>query len=926
MSYTTVFSLEQIILQLQTQWGDDDEGSTRHWHDASITYSMPDLPPLAEMLGYQPMTPGQEAFAREAFELWDDLIAISLNESSSPFAQITMVYASPTKRSYTDMYHDDGVMESASIVLSTTRAILQEGTLDYGRGFRTYVHEIGHSLGLSHPGTYDSGDDDPDRYIDDAEYSQDTEQFTLMSYFDAGSESNTPMHQGFTASTPLLHDIAAIQAIYGADMTTRTGDTVYGFNSNAGRGAFDFTQNTRPVVAIWDAGGNDTLDTSGFTDDQFIDLHAGSFSNVGRLINNLAIAYNVVIENAIGGSAIDIMHGNHVANRLEGRAGNDALDGHEGADTMIGGPGDDGYVVDTADSWTTGEVVVYTFGDQVIEAANEGRDSVASYISYALPANVEELRLVGDVALNGSGNELDNFLWGNDRANHLDGRAGSDVIDGRAGADVMAGGAGDDVYYVDTDGSWIEIEGRDGSSWSFYIQGDRVIEHAGEGTDLVHATFDYTLPDNVEDLVLDGFSGLDGFGNGLDNHLVGNFAGNGLEGRAGNDRMDGGGGADTMTGGAGNDTYWVDHAGDQVIEASGEGTDLVNSAVSFTLGANVENLILTGAAVNGTGNGLANVIGGNDAANVLDGAGGADWLVGDGGNDTYQVDNVGDQVFEASGAGTDLVYSSVSFTLGENVERLTLTGATNLNGTGNGLGNTITGNAGANVLDGGAGGDLMTGGAGNDTYIVDAISAVPFFSDQVVEASGQGTDLVRSSVSFALGAHVENLILTGSAAITGTGNALANSITGNNGANLLDGSDGSDTLSAGAGNDTLDGGNGIDTLTGGAGHDNFRFATPVSPAGKLGSANADRIIDFSVADDTIQLSHTIFTALATFGALAAEAFHMGAAAHDADDRIVYDSSTGYLMYDADGIGAGLAATFALLTTGLALTHQDFLVV
>ena len=195
-----------------------------------------------------------------------------------------------------------------------------------------------------------------------------------------------------------------------------------------------------------------------------------------------------------------------------------------------------------------------------------------------------------------------------------------------------------------------------------------------------------------------------------------------LSGLGGNDTLNGGGGNDTMAGGAGNDTYGVDSTGDVVIEAAGEGADLVQALVSYTLGANVENLTLTGiAAINGTGNALANTLTGNSGNNVLDGGAGSDKMIGGAGDDTYFVDNAGDTVTEGVGAGNDTVVSTLAaYALGTNVENLTLAGVAAINGTGNTVANTLTGNDAANVLSGLAGNDVLNGGAGNDTLIAGA--------------------------------------------------------------------------------------------------------------------------------------------------------------------------------------------------------------
>ncbi|MHC2018758.1 calcium-binding protein [Methylobacterium sp. CM6247] len=298
------------------------------------------------------------------------------------------------------------------------------------------------------------------------------------------------------------------------------------------------------------------------------------------------------------------------------------------------------------------------------------------------------------------------------------------------------------------------------------------------------------------------------------------------------------------------------------------------------------------------GKGGDDTLTGGRGDDLLDGGAGVDRMTGGLGNDTFVVDNVLDQAIEAAKQGIDLVKSSVSFTLGANVENLTLTGASGLNGYGNELANTLTGNAGSNILDGKGGIDTMRGGAGNDVYYVDNAK------DQVSEAASQGNDKVISGVSYALaaGQAIETLqAATGKASITLTGNEKANALIGNAGANRLDG------------------GTGKDMLTGGAGADTFVFST------KLGSANVDHISDYAATGDTFELAQGVFKAL-TLGDLAASAFKdIASGAVDTSDRILYNHGTGELYYDADGNGAAKAILFAIVDTKVTLNYHDFLI-
>ncbi len=305
-----------------------------------------------------------------------------------------------------------------------------------------------------------------------------------------------------------------------------------------------------------------------------------------------------------------------------GLGGNDGIDGGLGADIMYGGLGSDTYRVENED-------------DQAIELLDEGTDTVSASIDWTLGAHLEILKL-RDLAIVGTGNELDNQIVGNSKNNELFGMDGDDSLDGGAGSDVMTGGAGSDNYYVDT------LAGPGAA-------GDVVIENASGGTDKVIASVNWILGANFENLTLTG-SAISGRGNSLNNYIKGNALANQLYGFEGTDTLDGLEGGDTMDGGGGNDTYVVDDAEDFVIELLTGGVDRVLTTATHTLAENVENLTLKasvavdGNGIDGTGNGLNNTITGNADGNVLSGLGGVDRINGGEGNDVH-----------IGGAGNDII-------------------------------------------------------------------------------------------------------------------------------------------------------------------------------------------------------------------------------------------------------------------------------
>lgn len=572
--------------------------------------------------------------------------------------------------------------------------------------------------------------------------------------------------------------------------------------------------------------GNDTYNVG--TEDTVVELAEGGIDTV-RIATSFTLMDNV--ENLVlTETAATSGTGNALDNTIMGNTSSNRIDGGAGNDTMIGGGGGDIYLVDQA-------------GDTVVEAEGQGTDLVLASVSHALAANVERLTLTGSAAIDATGNELANQLVGNTADNVLDGRGGDDSLTGGLGNDTYVFGRGYGNDSVTEDG--VTLSNMDEvlftpdvlpSDVTLALSGGALEIRIAGTTDVMRIAFWMTESRAVERLRF-----ADGTIWGLP-EIMSRIP-------VVDDFMFGGFGADTFAGGLGNDTYWANDAGDIFVERANEGVDTVRSSIHHTLAEHIENVALIGtAAINATGNELANSISGNTGDNRLDGKAGDDTLTGGEGNDTYLfgrgygqdtvTDTAGSLDMVQLGAGVtandirlsartnDLVLTIGGtadqavlanwFTSQDTVEEVrfadgTVWTAQHLKAL------TSVSTDGMDHFSGTVGADAMAAGAGDDIYDVNHAG------DLVTESSAGGLDSVLASVSTTLFSNVENLTLTGTAAIDGTGNELANSITGNAQANVLSGAAGSDLLIGGAGSDTLDGGTGTDTLQGGDGADVYIF-------------------------------------------------------------------------------------------------------
>jgi Ca2+-binding RTX toxin-like protein len=449
----------------------------------------------------------------------------------------------------------------------------------------------------------------------------------------------------------------------------------------------------------------------------------------------------------------------------------------------------------------------------------------------------------------------------------LTGPAGNDTLYGFNTDDTMNGLGGDD-----------SLNGGNGN--------DTLL--GGSGNDYLHG-----IAGNDS---LDGGIGNDYlYGGDGNDTLLGGEGQDVLYGGAGNDVLDGGLGAgDTLMGDAGDDIY---------LFAAGDGNTTISN---YDTSANHQDVLRFATGINP--NGVLATRSGDSLLLTLQNTGEVITI-------QNQFTSGNQYLLNAIEFADNTIWNATTFA--QKVLQGTA-GADNIRGfatddTINGLnGNDyLYGLEGNDILDGGTGQDYLFGGIGNDIYYLD--STVDIVTDNLNE----GIDTINTKLTHILPTNVENLILTGTSAVNGTGNELANTITGNSAANQLNGNTGNDTLDGGTGNDTLDGGLGSDILTGGGGRDIFKFTT----AGSI-----DTITDFVVVDDTIRLENAVFTKLTATGTLAASRFKIGSQAMDADDYIIYNNVTGALYYDSNGNGAGATVQIATIGIGLSMTNADFVVI
>lgn len=724
-SAAPVFTLDQIANQLTNGYWGGEQYKFALTSTRTLTYNVTGL------------SAKEQAIAVAALEAWTEVTGIKFVATTAKTAKLMFDNNDPDGAyAYSDFTGNTLTQSFINIPVNWAPLDLNSYML------QTYMHEIGHALGLGHAGNY-NGDA---TYGVDNLYDNDSWLATVMSYFSQEDNTQSATDSYAFTATLMPADIVAIQNLYGFTGVTNGGNSVYGYGSNVGgylqkllnqwTGYIPRTADGYwgdPIAfTIYDSNGTDTINFSNFSANQEISLVALTYSDIGGLVDNVTIARGVVVENATSGAGNDTLTGNAVGNILRANAGNDILSGDLGNDTLYGGLGDDTLLGGDGNDALYGEggsntldggagddtYYVTGAGDSVTEAEGGGTDTLRTALTNAvLGDNIENLVFTSALASTGTGNALGNAITGGNGSDTLFGLDGFDFLSGGAGNDSLDGGTGGDTIYG---GSGNDSGlGGDGADLLYGGSGNDSLT-GGAGADLLWGE--------------DGNDRL--FGDEGGDTITGGVGNDTLFGGEGSDSLDGGTGNDSMEGGAGDDSYVVNASGDKVVEGLDGGIDTVRTALTaFTLGENVENLVLTATgSATGTGNGLDNTITGGAGSNKLFGMDGFDFLFGGGGSDTIYGGNGGDQIDGGigndsmlGGAGDDLILGGAGndrlFGGTENDQLFGDVGNDQLDGEdgddllSGGIGNdSLLGRAGDDVLDGGEGNDTLNGGLGHDTY------------------------------------------------------------------------------------------------------------------------------------------------------------------------------------------------------------------
>lgn len=721
-----------------------------------------------------------------------------------------------------------------------------------------------------------------------------------------------------------------------------------------------------------------------------VSLTANSSNIVTAITTGLSTSTTTHIADAVGGNGNDTLIGNVSANDLTGGTGDDSLNGGAGNDHLHGGSGTDtaaysGVLSDytitdngdgtltIADARANGDGTDILDGIEYLNIGGTVYSATGGSVTAPILANdsasgvVEATRLdPGNAAA--SGNVLNNDSTTSASLVVSGAAAGAGTMSVVTGPTVIAGVYGD--LTINPDGSYSYALDNTRATTEALNAGDAVSDiftYEAKDANGVTATAQLSVaiagstdvPPTIFTLGSDALLTTVGQASSLDAALLlGNDSNSNAFGMAVTAVSNATGGTASMVGGkliftasgaSGGFDYEVTASDGTIgtghVTVTGVTTSLLANKV--TAGAQYLAADIVGLDGNDTltGNAGNDRLDGGNGNDKLNGGVGADVMIGGLGNDIFYVDNLGDLVIEAAGGGTDTVFTTLlDYTLTSEVEKLTSSGAGDFILTGNALANTITGGAGNDIisgldgndiltgglgndqmdggngndrLDGGAGGDVLTGGAGNDTYYVDDAG------DQVIELAGGGTDTVFTTLlDYTLAGEAEKLTSSGVGDFTLTGNALGNTITGGSGNDVLTGLGGKDILLGGAGDDVLNGGALADTLTGGTGADSFVFDTLTT------SANKDTIKDFELGIDQIELDRGAFSAFSgnAAGALTAADLFYGTAATAANQHLIYNSTTGALYYDADGLAGVAQVQIASITNHALIQGSDIVLI